>query len=254
MKEFINIWEGLCILSESKKMDRIKVVLPEVIFHQARARALSYLYQNGTGEDPNSPPDRFQFLGITYIKESNSLYPDIKVTTEKLGCFAADSWLMKEFEKMDKKPSILKTALENGYFEGRGKGESVKFPRLNTLIQDKEIGKFRKILDEVSYKDWNFIVDRDVGSSRCYLQIQFKGHCSVTGEPAPQRGRKWFLSPHMTKSEVVSTAFKAVMTAEEHETREHFKYKDQAIYGPHFDVDFLVLGARYGHTDVREKK
>lgn len=34
------------------------------------------------------------------------------------------------------------------------------------------------------------------------------------------KGRKWFLSPHMCKSEVVQTAFMAIMAYNEHELRE----------------------------------
>lgn len=51
--------------------------------------------------------------------------------------------------------------------------------------------------------------------------------------------REWPLTPSMTKSEIVQTAFMAIMAAQEHETREAFKYKGKAIFGPHFDVDDL---------------
>lgn len=54
------------------------------------------------------------------------------------------------------------------------------------------------------------------------------------------KGRKWYISPYATDSEIVLTAFKAAATALEHEAREAFLYKGQAILGPHFDVDFLV--------------
>jgi hypothetical protein len=44
----------------------------------------------------------------------------------------------------------------------------------------------------------------------------------------------------MVPNEIVTTAFKAVMTAMEHEVRESFKYRDVAIYNPHLDPDSLV--------------
>jgi hypothetical protein len=55
----------------------------------------------------------------------------------------------------------------------------------------------------------------------------------------------------MTRSEVVQTALKAVLSAEEHEARERFLYKGKAVFGPHFDVD--VLHSIYGKEalDVR---
>jgi hypothetical protein len=56
----------------------------------------------------------------------------------------------------------------------------------------------------------------------------------------------------MTKSEVVQTAFKAALTAIEHEARERFTYRGQSIFDPHYDVDQLVeLRARADCLDER---
>lgn len=113
----------------------------------------------------------------------------------------------------------------------------------------KEI--FEGYLKDVKYKDWDFAVKMD--GDRAYLQVGFweLDHDNPAGPPAYQKGRKWMLSPHMTKSEVVQTAFKAVMTAEEHETREKFVYKNKTIFGPHFDVDQLARICAAEHMDVR---
>jgi hypothetical protein len=42
-----------------------------------------------------------------------------------------------------------------------------------------------------------------------------------------QKSRKWLLSAHMTKTEIVNTAWFAVKTAIEHEAREEFFYQGQ---------------------------
>lgn len=57
---------------------------------------------------------------------------------------------------------------------------------------------------------------------------------------ATQRSRKWRLSQHMIRSELVRTAFLAVMTAEEHEIRESFRYRGRPIFGPHVGVEVLA--------------
>ena len=44
----------------------------------------------------------------------------------------------------------------------------------------------------------------------------------------------------MTRSEIVSTAFLAVLTALEHEAREQFRYRGRPIYSPHYDVEVLA--------------
>lgn len=93
------------------------------------------------------------------------------------------------------------------------------------------------ILERVKYKDWTFHVEER--GDNIYMQVRFPDADLMTGEIETQHGRKWILSKHMTKSEVVATAFKAVMTAEEHEIREKFRYRGRMIYGPHFHVDAL---------------
>jgi hypothetical protein len=44
----------------------------------------------------------------------------------------------------------------------------------------------------------------------------------------------------MTDSEIVSTCFKAVLTALEHEAREAFTFKGQAVYDAHLSVHELA--------------
>lgn len=115
-----------------------------------------------------------------------------------------------------------------------------------------------KILKDVKYKDWTFHVEeRDVYESTVmatrkalYFQAHFPDADLVTGEVETQHGRKWILSEHMTRSEIVTTAFKAVITAEEHEIREKFRYKKRMIFGPHFDVEALWEVAR--RIEVRD--
>jgi hypothetical protein len=111
--------------------------------------------------------------------------------------------------------------------------------------------EMRQILDTVHYKDWRFALTYD-GS--IWLKIKCpNGICNVSGEAWAWSGRKWRLSEYMTKSELVQTAFKAVLTAEEHECRENFKYRGASIFDPHYDVDKLVdLRQRHDALDERD--
>lgn len=103
--------------------------------------------------------------------------------------------------------------------------------------------RLKKIFQLIRYKNWGIIAQAD--GDRYYLQVIFLA-------TSLQKGRKWFLSPFMTDSEIVSTAFKAILTAEEHEVREHFKYRGQSIFGPHFNFDRLAdLCAEPDALDVR---
>lgn len=77
------------------------------------------------------------------------------------------------------------------------------------------------------------------GHGGVYLQARYLDNDVYTGEIEHQFTRKWLISPHMTKSEVVQTAFKCALTSMEHRTREGFKYKGKRIFGPHFDIEDL---------------
>lgn len=86
------------------------------------------------------------------------------------------------------------------------------------------------IVKSIRYKDWVFSVAPD----ESWLRVMFVDKEKVW------KGRKWKLSPHMLRSELVQTALMAVLAAEEHEAREKFLYKDYPIFGPHYNVEDLV--------------
>jgi hypothetical protein len=78
-----------------------------------------------------------------------------------------------------------------------------------------------------------------------------------TGEMCRQVTRKWYISPHATKSEIIQTALKLCLTSMEHRTREHFRYKNVAVFGPHFDVDkvYDLCSTEISvHLDLREQQ
>jgi hypothetical protein len=109
--------------------------------------------------------------------------------------------------------------------------------------------QIRKIVSQISYGDWNFIVGED--ETRFFLQVLFDRPCVKAGVVQRQTCRKWRLTIHMTKSEIVQTALKAVLSAEEHEARERFQYRNESIFAPHFDVDALHDFCRNAPKDQR---
>lgn len=110
------------------------------------------------------------------------------------------------------------------------------------------------ILGKVWYKDWTLRTGVDRGDRQhtegYWLQWEW-----ITGDfpYQTQRSRKWRLSKYMTPSEIVQTAFKAALTAEEHEAREAFKYKGESIFGPHFDIEALHELAVTKRISLREE-
>lgn len=114
--------------------------------------------------------------------------------------------------------------------------------------------KARAALAHCHFPGYAFHVVGDLVASNgpTYLQARFMAPCAVGGEVQEQTTRKWLLSPHMTTSELIQTAFKCVLTSVEHEAREQFKYRGASIFGPHFDVEALVDIHRANRLEVRQ--
>lgn len=95
------------------------------------------------------------------------------------------------------------------------------------------------------HETWKLILDLDQkGGNRPYIQVVANGVDQHTGNPMQWSGRKWYLSYHMCRNEIVRTAHKAFRAAMEHEVDEMFLYKGVAIYNPHLDPDKLVEFAK----------
>jgi len=98
----------------------------------------------------------------------------------------------------------------------------------------------KKIVSQIRYKDWQFFLEN---RKDCFLlQIRFLDYDAdkPNTDKTWQHCRKWFISRHACKAEVVRTAFKAVVAAEEHEVGENFRYRGARIHSPHLDPDVLV--------------
>lgn len=94
----------------------------------------------------------------------------------------------------------------------------------------------RSWVADCSFQDYTFeFIESDMAF---YLRASYMEKDTVTGNVEEQKTRLWNIS-NLSKSEVVATAFKCVLTSMEHRTREWFLYKNRAIYQPHYDVDVL---------------
>lgn len=98
--------------------------------------------------------------------------------------------------------------------------------------------EFRNIVANIKYKDW--YLHREERMDSFVLQWRFIALDSATGVEETQHGRKWFVSIHSCRAEIVRTAYKAALAAEEHEVQENFKYRGHVIHSPHLDPDAIV--------------
>jgi hypothetical protein len=106
-----------------------------------------------------------------------------------------------------------------------------------TLPDLQEICSRITFCDGVDH-DWTLRCGDDATS--LWLQWVFVAEDNECGGVGIQHGRKWRISYHSTSDEIVKTAFAAALFAIEHEARERFTYKGEAIFHPHMDVEALV--------------
>ena len=128
--------------------------------------------------------------------------------------------------------SLFKEAQRRLYNPGNGEDPQ-------TLTSQPFSDRLAEVLSRVSYPGLTLETSRE--GPNLFLRVTCPGGvCSITGKAWSWNGRWWRLSAHMTPSEIVGTAFKAVITALEHEARECFTYRGQAVYDAHLDVEVLA--------------
>ena len=108
----------------------------------------------------------------------------------------------------------------------------------------KKFKEFQSIIDNITYKPgWYFRTG--IEENRMWVQVGVTKEAEIAYDMVekkvvPWKGAKHFLSEHMCRNEIVSTAFHAIERAELHEVKEWFRYKSRSIFNPHLDPDALV--------------
>lgn len=124
------------------------------------------------------------------------------------------------------------------------------------------IERVRALLGRISYPETTWRVG--VMGDGAFLQLTYMeqdvdappavGNVGAYSAPAPrvpQHGRKWHVSQHATDSEIFQTALKAALTSAEHRVREHFLVDGLRVFGPHLDIEAMLMFVRQFAPKVR---
>lgn len=93
----------------------------------------------------------------------------------------------------------------------------------------------REVLDSITYKDWHFesFAPVDMSYFSATFRVCFPAPCSRTGVDAMQFG-PWLSIPFcLDEDGILKLVLNAIHRAEEHETREFFKYQGRVVFDPH---------------------
>lgn len=80
----------------------------------------------------------------------------------------------------------------------------------------------------------------DIPVGRIYIQVGYVAPCAKTGKREVWKGRKWYLSSHMTDDEIVKTCYAAFKACVEHEVMEGFKVDGKVLFNPHINFEKLL--------------
>lgn len=110
--------------------------------------------------------------------------------------------------------------------------------------------QLEEIIGNIRFMDRRFrILEKGDGF---LLQVQYMEACTDTGALEVQSARKWYISSHATETEVVDTAFAAVMRSMRHVVHEHFLYKGVRTMDPHLSIKARAYAVTHGARDARK--
>lgn len=121
------------------------------------------------------------------------------------------------------------------------------------MQQAKTFEDVQQILANVAYKQgWHLrVIEKRSDVVLCQWLFSAPD-INDGGIPVLQSCRKWFVSLYSTDSEVIRTAYLAVVQAEMHELNENFTYKGARLFDPHTDLDALAGYMGGAVQDVRK--
>lgn len=77
-------------------------------------------------------------------------------------------------------------------------------------------------------------------NGRVYIQLEYNSSCNKDGQNDYWKGRKWYLSEHMTDDEIIKTCYAAFEACIKHETMEGFKVDGKMLFNPHINFEALL--------------
>jgi hypothetical protein len=121
---------------------------------------------------------------------------------------------------------------------------------------DKVLAILSRITADCLLTEFKFICEYDNKYSytkvnppigRIYIQVQYRTMCTKTNKLETWKGRKFYLSDHMTDDEIVKTAYTAFKMAVEHEVMEGFRVDNIVLFNPHVNFEELL---KVSHNEV----
>lgn len=106
------------------------------------------------------------------------------------------------------------------------------------------------VLDHIEYRE-DYQMFLGIDRERAFMQPRVWRRDIVTGNYDWGYGGRGYVEDETTTSQIVQMAFGLFKAYEEHEAREHFRYRGARVFGPHIDIDELVGVAHITDKEFR---
>ena len=93
------------------------------------------------------------------------------------------------------------------------------------MLNKKDI---QDILSDITYKNWEFNIQVKDGSFNLQISLPNK------------KNGEYYISPYISKNEIIQKCIKSVLSLEEQEFRLNFKYKDTPLFHSNYNFDYLL--------------
>ncbi|RKG95923.1 hypothetical protein D7X32_37560 [Corallococcus carmarthensis] len=99
-------------------------------------------------------------------------------------------------------------------------------------MQDAELEQVRRLLAQVSYRDWTLVVNVN-RYNVANMQVCTMVPDTETGNPIENRGRPLPLCPQMSDGFILDLVFELIKEFELHEAAERFSVAGKRLFHPH---------------------
>lgn len=101
------------------------------------------------------------------------------------------------------------------------------------------IQQLRQILDQIQIFDRTFEAIH-LKDEFLLFRVTYNEPDIDTGVIERQCSRWWPIADDATETDIVETAFLAVMRSYDHVVKEHFLYRGRRVYSPHFSIEARI--------------
>lgn len=112
----------------------------------------------------------------------------------------------------------------------------------------------QETLRQITYRPDYWVISWQDDDNRLWFEVVHRRPDALTGALELGRGGKRSINPGWSASDLARNVFGALLSYEEHEVREFFRFCGQQVFSPHMDLVALAEQVDAGTISTVERK